>query len=68
MCGGSMTFLSPTSQTPDNPWMNFVRKEVWLHTNYVGTAGWSEFWAEDVSTYRRHCPKFPESSCLMLSP
>ena len=50
MSGGSMTFFSPISQTPESPWMNFGRNGVWLYTNYVGTAGWSEFWAEDDTT------------------
>ena len=68
MSGGSMKFVSPTRQTPDSPWMNFGRNGVWLLTNYVETAGWSEFWAEDASTYRRHYPHFLESSCVMLSP
>ena len=67
LSGGSMTFFSPTSQTPDSPWMNFGRNGVWLYTNYVGTAGWSEFWAEDAATYRRNHPDFLESSCVMLS-
>ena len=39
-----MTFFSPTTQTSDSPpWMNFGRNGVWLYTNYVGTARWSEF-------------------------
>jgi hypothetical protein len=67
LSGGSMTFFSPTRQTPESPWMNFGRNGVWLYTNYVGTAGWSEFWAEDASTYRRNHPDFLESSCVMLS-
>ena len=67
LSGGSMTFFSPTSQTPDSPWMNFGRNGVWLYTNYVGTLGWSEFWAEDAATYRRNHPDFLESSCVMLS-
>jgi len=50
LSGGSMTFFSPTRQTPESPWMNFGRNGVWLYTNYVGTAGWSQFWAEDAST------------------
>ncbi len=66
--GGSMTFFSPTRQTLESPWMNFGRNGVWLYTNYVGTAGWSEFWAEDATTYRRDHPDFLESSCVVLSP
>ena len=66
--GGSMTFFSPTTKAPDSPWMNFGRNGVWLYTNYVGTAGWSEFWAEDAAIYRRHHPDFLQSSCVMLSP
>ena len=65
--GGSMTFFTPTSQTPESPWMNFGRNGVWLYTNYVGTAGWREFWAEDAATYRRNHPDFLESSCVMLN-
>ena len=68
MSGGSMTFFSPISQTPDSPWMNFGRNGVWLYTNYVGTAGWSEFWAEDAASYRRQHPDFLESSCVIVSP
>ena len=66
--GGSMTFFSPTIQTPESPWMNFGRNGVWLYTNYAGSAGWSEFWAEDATTFRRNHPDFLESSCVMLSP
>ncbi len=66
--GGSMTFFSPTRHTPESPWMNFGRNGVWLYTNYVGTAGWSEFWAEDATTYRGNHPDFLEASCVMLSP
>ena len=66
--GGSMTFFTPTSQTPESPWMNFGRNGVWLYTNYAGSAGWSEFWAEDATTFRRKHPDFLESSCVMLSP
>ena len=66
--GGSMTFFSPTWQTPESPWMNFGRNGVWLYSNYVGSAGWSEFWAEDAATYRRQHPDFLESSCVMLTP
>ena len=68
MSGGSMTFFSPISQTPDSPWMNFGRNGVWRYTNYVGTAGWSEFWAEDAASYRRQHPDFLESSCVIVSP
>ena len=68
MSGGSMTFFSPISQTPDSPWMNFGRNGVWLYTNYVGTAGWSEFWAEDAASDRRQHPDFLESSCVIVSP
>ena len=68
MSGGSMTFFSPISQTPESPWMNFGRNGVWLYTNYVGTAGWSEFWAEDAASYRRQHPDFLESSCVIVSP
>ena len=68
LSGGSMTFFSPTRQTPDSPWMNFGRNGVWLYTNYVGTVGWSEFWAEDYTTYRRNYPDFRESRCVLLSP
>ena len=68
MSGGSMTFFSPISQTPESPWMNFGRNGVWLYTNYVGTAGWSEFWAEDATSYRRQHPDFLESSCVIVSP
>ena len=68
MSGGSMTFFSPISQTPDSPWMNFGRNGIWLYTNYVGTAGWSEFWAEDAASYRRQHPDFLESSCVIVSP
>ena len=68
LSGGSMTFFSPTRQTPDSPWMNFGRNGVWLYTNYVGTVGWSEFWAEDYTTYRRNHPDFRESRCVLLSP
>ena len=68
LSGGSMTFFSPTRQTPDSPWMNFGRNGVWLYTNYVGTVGWSEFWAEDSTTYRRNHPDFRESRCVLLSP
>jgi hypothetical protein len=66
--GGSMTFFSPTRQTPGSPWMNFGRNGAWLYTNYVGSAGWSEFWAEDAATYRRQHPDFLESSCVILTP
>jgi hypothetical protein len=66
--GGSMTFFSPTIQTLESPWMNFGRNGVWLYTNYAGSAGWSEFWAEDATTFRRNHPDFLESSCVMLSP
>ncbi len=68
MSGGSMTFFSPTNQTPDSPWMNFGRNGVWLYSNYVGTSGWSEFWAEDAAIYRRNHPDFLESSCKVMSP
>ena len=68
LSGGSMTFFSPTRQTPESPWMNFGRNGVWLYTNYVGTAGWSEFWAEDAASYRRQHPDFLESSCVIVSP
>jgi hypothetical protein len=68
MSGRSMTFFSPISQTPESPWMNFGRNGVWLYTNYVGTAGWSEFWAEDAASYRRQHPDFLESSCVIVSP
>ena len=51
-----------------SPWMNFGRNGVWLYTNYVGTAGWSEFWAEDAASYRRQHPDFLESSCVIVSP
>ena len=68
MSGGSMTFFSPISQTSESPWMNFARNGVWLYTNYVGTAGWREFWAEDAASYRRQHPDFLESSCVIVSP
>ena len=68
MSGGSMTFFSPISQTPESPWMNFGRNGVWLYTNYVGTAGWSELWAEDAASYRRQHPDFVEASCVIVSP
>ena len=48
--------------------MNSGRNGVCVYTNYVGTTGWSEFWAEDATPDRRDHPDFLESSCVMLSP
>ncbi len=65
--GGSMTLFNRPAK-PESPWMNSGRNGVCVYTNYVGTTGWSEFWAEDATPDRRDHPDFLESSCVMLSP